>query len=117
MLGLGAGPWGSASRVRPLPLHGLPLCPQALFALCSLLRHFPYAQRQFLKLGGLQILRSLVRAEGSEVLAVRVVTLLYDLATEKVSARTLPCVCHWPFGRGPCCICPSRPSVLMTECP
>lgn len=61
---------------------------QVLFALCSLLRHFPYAQQQFLKLGGLQVLRSLVRAKGTEVLAVRVVTLLYDLITEKVSAWT-----------------------------
>lgn len=61
---------------------------QVLFALCSLLRHFPYAQQQFLKLGGLQVLRSLVQAKGTEVLAVRVVTLLYDLVTEKVSAWT-----------------------------
>ena len=58
---------------------------QVLFALCSLLRHFPYAQQQFLKLGGLQVLRSLVQQKGTEVLAVRVVTLLYDLVTEKVS--------------------------------
>ncbi|GAB5566755.1 nucleotide exchange factor SIL1 isoform X2 [Prionailurus iriomotensis] len=56
---------------------------KVLFALCSLLRHFPYAQQQFLKLGGLQVLRSLVQAKGTEVLAVRVVTLLYDLVTEK----------------------------------
>ncbi|KAK2116871.1 hypothetical protein P7K49_003757 [Saguinus oedipus] len=56
---------------------------QVLFALCSLLRHFPYAQRQFLKLGGLQVLRSLVQEKGTEVLAVRVITLLYDLVTEK----------------------------------
>lgn len=65
------------------------MCPQVLFALCSLLRHFPYAQQQFLKLGGLQILRSLVQEKNAKVLAVRVVTLLYDLVTEKVSAR--PC--------------------------
>ncbi|XP_023591361.1 nucleotide exchange factor SIL1 isoform X7 [Trichechus manatus latirostris] len=56
---------------------------KVLFALCSLLRHFPYAQQQFLKLGGLQVLRSLVQEKGTEVLAVRVVTLLYDLITEK----------------------------------
>lgn len=61
--------------------------PQVLFALCSLLRHFPYAQQQFLKLGGLQVLRSLVQEKGTEVLAVRVVTLLYDLVTEKVGAQ------------------------------
>ncbi|XP_077793210.1 nucleotide exchange factor SIL1 isoform X3 [Macaca mulatta] len=60
---------------------------KVLFALCSLLRHFPYAQRQFLKLGGLQVLRSLVQEKGTEVLAVRVVTLLYDLVTEKMFAE------------------------------
>lgn len=67
-------------------LHIAPHPLQVLFALCSLLRHFPYAQQQFLKLGGLQVLRTLVQAKGTEVLAVRVVTLLYDLVTEKVSA-------------------------------
>ncbi|KAM4875376.1 nucleotide exchange factor SIL1 isoform 2-T4 [Thomomys bottae] len=58
---------------------------KVLFALCSLLRHFPYAQQQFLKLGGLQVLRSLVLEKSTEVLAVRVVTLLYDLVTEKMN--------------------------------
>ncbi|ERE81250.1 nucleotide exchange factor SIL1 [Cricetulus griseus] len=60
---------------------------QVLFALCSLLRHFPYAQQQFLKLGGLQVLRSLVQEKSAKVLAVRVVTLLYDLVTEKMFAE------------------------------
>ncbi|XP_012604257.1 nucleotide exchange factor SIL1 isoform X1 [Microcebus murinus] len=60
---------------------------KVLFALCSLLRHFPYAQQQFLKLGGLQVLRSLVQEKGTDVLAVRVVTLLYDLVTEKMFAE------------------------------
>ncbi|XP_012583338.1 PREDICTED: nucleotide exchange factor SIL1 [Condylura cristata] len=60
---------------------------KVLFALCSLLRHFPYAQQQFLKLGGLQVLRSLAQEKGTEVLAVRVVTLLYDLVTEKMFAE------------------------------
>ncbi|XP_012374859.1 nucleotide exchange factor SIL1 isoform X8 [Dasypus novemcinctus] len=60
---------------------------KVLFALCSLLRHFPYAQQQFLKLGGLQVLKSLVLEKGTEVLAVRVVTLLYDLVTEKMFAE------------------------------
>ncbi|KFW73974.1 Nucleotide exchange factor SIL1, partial [Phalacrocorax carbo] len=57
---------------------------QALFALSSMLRHFPYAQQQFLKLGGLQVLRSLFRQKGMETLHVRVVTLLYDLIMEKM---------------------------------
>ncbi|XP_006891242.1 PREDICTED: nucleotide exchange factor SIL1-like [Elephantulus edwardii] len=60
---------------------------KVLFALCSLLRHFPYAQQHFLKLGGLQALRSLVQEKATEVLAVRVVTLLYDLVTEKMFAE------------------------------
>lgn len=60
---------------------------QGLFALSSLLRHFPYAQQQFLKLGGLQVLRSLFRQKGMETLHVRVVTLLYDLIMEKVRSR------------------------------
>uniref|UniRef100_A0A8C5IJ23 Nucleotide exchange factor SIL1 n=1 Tax=Junco hyemalis TaxID=40217 RepID=A0A8C5IJ23_JUNHY len=59
---------------------------KALFALSSMLRHFPYAQQQFLKLGGLQVLRSLFRQKGMEPLHVRVVTLLYDLIMEKVRA-------------------------------
>ncbi|XP_065546298.1 nucleotide exchange factor SIL1 isoform X2 [Lathamus discolor] len=57
---------------------------KALFALSSMLRHFPYAQQQFLKLGGLQVLRSLFRQKGMEPLHVRVVTLLYDLIMEKI---------------------------------
>lgn len=60
---------------------------QALFALSSMLRHFPYAQQQFLKLGGLQVLRSLFRQKGMETLHVRVVTLLYDLIMEKVRSQ------------------------------
>uniref|UniRef100_A0A8C2YML0 Nucleotide exchange factor SIL1 n=1 Tax=Chinchilla lanigera TaxID=34839 RepID=A0A8C2YML0_CHILA len=60
---------------------------KVLFALCTLLRHFPYAQQQFLKLGGLQVLKGLVQEKSTEVLAVRVVTLLYDLVTEKMFAE------------------------------
>ncbi|XP_037657425.1 nucleotide exchange factor SIL1 isoform X1 [Choloepus didactylus] len=67
---------------------------KVLFALCSLLRHFPYAQQQFLKLGGLQVLRSLVQKKGMEVLAVRVVTLLYDLVTEKMFAEEEAVLTH-----------------------
>lgn len=86
----------------------MPACAsQVLFALCSLLRHFPYAQQQFLKLGGLQVLRSLVQEKSAKVLAVRVVTLLYDLVTEKVSAPPgLPspslCWVHfWSLAKAP----------------
>ena len=90
--GLGWDTWGSSRCLPQGPVSVAPhpsgsVSPQALFALCSLLRHFPYAQQQFLKLGGLQVLRSLVQEKGMEVLAVRVVTLLYDLVTEKVSTQ------------------------------
>lgn len=47
--------------------------------------------------GGLQVLRSLVQEKGMEVLAVRVVTLLYDLVTEKVSA--------WGLATPPSALC------------
>lgn len=60
-----------------------------------MLRHFPYAQQQFLKLGGLQVLRGLFRQKGTEALHVRVVTLLYDLIVEKVRGR-------WAGGSQPC---------------
>lgn len=82
----GCATWGGHGHHAdcPLSLH------QALFALSSMLRHFPYAQQQFLKLGGLQVLRSLFRQKGMEPLHVRVVTLLYDLLMEKVRAGMAP---------------------------
>ncbi|XP_042645954.1 nucleotide exchange factor SIL1 isoform X2 [Tyto alba] len=63
---------------------------KALFALSSMLRHFPYAQQQFLKLGGLQVLRSLFRQKGMATLHIRVVTLLYDLIVEKMLLEDSP---------------------------
>ncbi|XP_060088960.1 nucleotide exchange factor SIL1 isoform X2 [Heteronotia binoei] len=57
---------------------------KALFALSSILRNFPYAQQQFLRLGGLQILRDLCTENGMETLHIRIVTLLYDLMVEKL---------------------------------
>lgn len=56
---------------------------KALFALASLLRHFPYAQSHFLSHGGLQVLSEVFREDLSGSVRVRVVTLLYDMITEK----------------------------------
>ncbi|MBN3320681.1 SIL1 factor, partial [Atractosteus spatula] len=56
---------------------------KALFAVAALLRHFPFAQRRFLLLGGVQVLGELFRAPGGTALRVRVVTLLYDMIVEK----------------------------------
>lgn len=64
-----------------LPKH--PVC-QVLFALASLLRHFPHAQSRFLSHGGLQVLSELFRAHEGGVLRTRIVTMLYDMISEKV---------------------------------
>ncbi|KAJ8281753.1 hypothetical protein COCON_G00042720 [Conger conger] len=54
-----------------------------LFAIGSLLRHFPFAQSHFLKMGGVQVLGDIFRASGGGPLRVRVITLLYDMIVEK----------------------------------
>lgn len=56
---------------------------KVLFAVAALLRHFPFAQNHFLKLGGLQVLGELFRSAGGGALRVRVVTMLYDMIMEK----------------------------------
>ncbi|XP_014185046.2 nucleotide exchange factor SIL1 isoform X2 [Haplochromis burtoni] len=56
---------------------------KVLFAVASLLRHFPYAQRHFLTHGGLQVLSELFRTDNSGILRTRIVTMLYDMITEK----------------------------------
>ncbi|XP_041653618.1 nucleotide exchange factor SIL1 isoform X2 [Cheilinus undulatus] len=62
------------------PLH---VKKKVLFAVASLLRHFPYAQRHFLSHGGLQVLSELFRADRGGVLRTRIVTMLYDMISEK----------------------------------
>ncbi|XP_076878649.1 nucleotide exchange factor SIL1 isoform X2 [Brachyhypopomus gauderio] len=56
---------------------------KVLFALACLLRHFPFAQSRFVRHGGVQVLGELFQANGAEALRVRIVTLLYDMITEK----------------------------------
>ncbi|XP_017278581.1 nucleotide exchange factor SIL1 [Kryptolebias marmoratus] len=55
---------------------------KVLFAVASLLRHFPFAQRHFLSHGGLQVLSELFKADGG-VLRSRIVTMLHDMISEK----------------------------------
>ena len=55
-----------------------------LYAMSSLLRHFPYAQQHFLQHGGLQALSTVFNAGGTEKLQLKAVTLINDLVTEKV---------------------------------
>ncbi|XP_053487549.1 nucleotide exchange factor SIL1 isoform X2 [Ictalurus furcatus] len=56
---------------------------KVLFALACLLHHFPPAQSQFVKLGGLQVLVELFQVQEAESLQVRIITLLYDMITDK----------------------------------
>ncbi|KAG7241922.1 hypothetical protein INR49_024669 [Caranx melampygus] len=56
---------------------------KVLFAVASLLRHFPYAQLNFLSHGGLQVLSELFRADEGRILGTRIVTMLYDMISEK----------------------------------
>ncbi|KAA0709488.1 Nucleotide exchange factor SIL1 [Triplophysa tibetana] len=56
---------------------------KGLFAVASLMRHFPFAQVHFLKLGGVQMLSKLFQTPGAEALRVRIITILYDMITEK----------------------------------
>lgn len=65
------------------------VCIQALFAVASLLRHCPFAQSHFLKLGGLQVLGDIFRSSGGGALRVRIVTILYDMINEKVGGCSL----------------------------
>lgn len=58
--------------------------PQVLFAVASLLRHFPFAQQYFLSHGGLQVLSELFKTDGGGVLRSRIVTILHDMISEKV---------------------------------
>ncbi|MGH0163526.1 UNVERIFIED_CONTAM: hypothetical protein FKN15_065978 [Acipenser sinensis] len=65
----------------------LPVKKKCVFAMASLLRHFPFAQQRFLKLGGLQVLEALFLSAGGASLRVRAVTLLYDMIVEKLAER------------------------------
>ncbi|XP_021375655.1 nucleotide exchange factor SIL1-like isoform X1 [Mizuhopecten yessoensis] len=58
--------------------------PRLLYALSSLIRHFPYAQKHLLDLGGLAALKSMIpNNKDLPNLQVKVVTLLQDLIVEK----------------------------------
>uniref|UniRef100_A0A8C7VAI6 Nucleotide exchange factor SIL1 n=1 Tax=Oryzias sinensis TaxID=183150 RepID=A0A8C7VAI6_9TELE len=56
---------------------------KVLFAVASLLRHFPFAQQHFVSHGGLQVLSELFRADVGGILQTRIVTMLYDMISEK----------------------------------
>ena len=57
---------------------------KAMYALSSLIRLFPMAQRDFLKLNGLEIFKMLFEETGSGALAVKAITLMTDILTEQI---------------------------------
>ncbi|XP_060063594.1 nucleotide exchange factor SIL1-like [Ylistrum balloti] len=58
--------------------------PRILYALSSLIRHFPYAQKRLLDLGGLAALKGMLSStKDFTYLQIKVITLLQDLIVEK----------------------------------
>lgn len=82
-----AGVLQTLIRMLSTEQSGVPLRTRVLYALSSLLRHFPHAQKDFLQQGGLQALSGLFESEahGSVKLQLKAITLINDLVTEKVS--------------------------------
>ena len=60
---------------------------KAMYSLSSLVRLFPLAQRDFLKLNGLEIFKMLFEETGSGTLAVKAITLLTDILTEQIQHK------------------------------
>lgn len=56
---------------------------RAIYALSTMIRQFPYAQKHFLQLGGLSVLAKLFENKSAHTLQVRAITLLADLVKEK----------------------------------
>lgn len=56
-----------------------------MFCISTLCRHFPYAQKRFLELGGLSAIGRVFDEAGTEKLRLKAVAFLNDLLTEKVS--------------------------------
>ena len=72
--------------IRMLSLEtSVPLRNRVLYAISAVVRHFPYAQRRFLELGGLDAMKGLFSVSGGEKLQLKVITLINDMLVEKVS--------------------------------
>lgn len=57
-----------------------------LYAVSSMIRHFPFAQQKFLELGGMSALVTLISDSEDNSLKIKVITLLTDLYIEKTIA-------------------------------
>ena len=58
-----------------------------LFALSSVLRHFPFGQSQFIRFGGVEVLNKILNSQSkfNNKLKIKVITLANDLIMEKVN--------------------------------
>lgn len=69
-----------------LDLNNQDYVSKLLFALSSMLRHFPFAQNQFIRFGGVEILNKVLNSQFyTNKLKVKVITLANDLILEKVN--------------------------------
>ncbi|ELT97086.1 hypothetical protein CAPTEDRAFT_220900 [Capitella teleta] len=77
------------ASVVPRLLHIMASEPQSsvqgrlLYALSSLLRHFPFAQLEFIQRGGVKIFSDIVKKSRDDRLRIKVITLVCDLVVEK----------------------------------
>jgi nucleotide exchange factor SIL1 len=62
-----------------------------LFALSSVLRHFPFGQSQFIRFGGVEVLNKILNSQSklNNKLKIKVITLANDLIMEKVNIYTV----------------------------
>ena len=57
-----------------------------IFVMSSLLRHFPFAQSQFIRFGGVEIFNKVLNSQFyTNKIKVKIITLANDLILEKVS--------------------------------
>jgi len=60
-----------------------------LFALSSVLRHFPFGQSQFIRFGGVEVLNKILNSQMfNNKIKIKVITLTNDLIMEKVYLRS-----------------------------
>jgi nucleotide exchange factor SIL1 len=60
-----------------------------LFALSSVLRHFPFGQSQFIRFGGVEVLNKILNSQMfNNKIKIKVITLNNDLIMEKVYLRS-----------------------------
>lgn len=65
---------------------------RVLYAISCILRHFPYAQQEFVNNGGVQVLTEAFKQHGTDKLRLKAITLAIDLFEEQVGSFFIqPC--------------------------